>query len=717
MILSAIDLQLPLTDPVLKFLIILLIILFIPIISDKIKIPHLLGMIIAGVIIGPHGFNLLLRDSSIILSGTAGLIYIMFLSGLEIDMNDFRRNAARSTLLGFYGFAIPMILGTLTGIYILKFSAITSVLLASMFASHTLITYPIVSKFGILKNRAVNVAVGSTLLTNVLALTVLAIIVGMSNGELNKSFWIRLLLSYIVFSSIIVFVFPVISRWFFKRFSDNISQYIFVLVIVFSGAVLSKFAGIEAIIGAFLAGLALNRLIPRTSPLMNRIDFVGNAIFIPFFLIGVGMLIDYRAFVNPDTIIIALIMTFVATVGKFISAWLFQKNFRFTKDERRLIFGLTNSQAAATLAAVLVGYNIIIGNNDNGEPIRLLNESILNGTIVMILVTCTIASFVTQRGAQNVALSELSEEEKHENSERILIPVSNPKNIDDLVNLSTIIKSKNNHEGIYSINIVTIESTNNEADKSARQLLEKVEVAAAGSDIKMKTILRYDTNVVSGISNTIKEYNISDLLLGLHIKINLSDTFFGKLTEGILSKCNCTTYIYRPFQPISTIKRHLVIIPGNAENEAGFSLWLSKIWHIANNTSAKIIFYSTEKTKSLLDEIKAKHPINAELNILDDWGKFQIFKGEIKNDDNLIIVLSRKNFVSYNSAMDKIPMHINNHFQNINILLIYPSQSISWQDEQIDLTNPSLLEAIEKVDLIGKTIANIFRKKQIDNQI
>jgi len=404
-------------------------------------------------------------------------------------------------------------------------------------------------------------------------------------------------------------------------------------------------------------------------------------------------------------------MTVVAIAGKFISAWLFQKNFRFTKDERSLIFGLTNSQAAATLAAVLVGYNIIIGNTDNGEPIRLLNESILNGTIVMILITCTIASFVTQRSAQNVALSELSEEEKKETSERILIPVSNPKNIDDLVNLGSIIKSKNNREGIYSLNIITEEIADNEADKSARKLLEKVEVAASGSDIKMKTILRYDTNVVSGISNTIKEYNISDLLLGLHIKINLSDTFFGKLTEGILSKCNCTTYIYRPFQPISTIKRHLVIIPGSAENEAGFSFWLSKIWHIAHNTGAKIIFYSTGKTNSLLVEIRAKHQINADFHIFDDWGKFKSLRDEIKNDDNVIIVLSRKNFVSYNSAMDKIPMHIDNHFQKINILLIYPSQSLSWQDEQIDLTNPSLLEAIEKVDLIGKTIASIFRKK------
>jgi Kef-type K+ transport system membrane component KefB len=711
MIIGALEIQLPLTDPVLKFLIILLIILCIPILSDKIKIPHLLGMIIAGVIIGPHGFNLLTRDSSIILSGTAGLIYIMFLSGLEIDMNDFRRNAGKSTLLGLYGFIIPMIIGTAAGIYILKFSVMTSVLLASMFASHTLITYPIVRKFGISKNRAVNIAVGSTLITNVLALTVLAIIVGMSNGELNRSFWIKLMLSYVAFSSVIIFLFPIISRWFLKRYSDNITQYIFVLAIVFFGAVLSKFAGIEAIIGAFLAGLALNRLIPRTSPLMNRIDFVGNAIFIPFFLIGIGMLIDFRAFVNPDTIIVAIIMTVVATVGKFISAWLTQKNFRFSRDERRIIFGLTNSQAAATLAAVLVGYNIILGYNANGEPIRLLNESILNGTIIMILVTCTVAAFITQRGAQNIALSDFSDEEPHDSTEKILLPVSNPNNIDELVNLSTIIKSKRNREGLFSLNIITAENVDPEGEKSARKLLEKVEVAASATDVKMKTILRYDANIVMGISNTIKENSISDLLLGLHVKKSMSDSFPGKLTAGILSKCNCTTYIYRPFQPISTIKRHHVIIPGHAENEAGFSFWLSKIWNIAHNTGAKIIFHSTEKTKSLLEIIRANHPINADFNVFDDWNKFLMLKDGIKNDDNLIIVFSRKNFISYHVAMDSIPIQLDIHFSKTNFLLIYPSQSITWQEEQIDLTNPSLLEAIEKVDLIGKTIANIFRKK------
>lgn len=710
MIFDLISIQLPLTEPVVKFLIILLIILLIPILFDKIKMPHLLGMIIAGIIIGPHGFNLLARDSSIILSGTAGLLYIMFLAGLEIDMNDFRNNAGKSTLLGLYGFVIPMVLGTLTGLFIFQFSVMTSVLLASMFASHTLITYPIVSKLGITKNKAVTISVGSTLITNTLALLVLAVIVGIASGDMNNHFWIRLFLSFTVFALIVVYIFPIIARWFFKRFSDNVSQYIFVLVIVFSGAVLSKIAGIEAIIGAFLAGLALNRLIPNTSPLMNRIDFVGNAIFIPFFLIGVGMLINYKAFASIDTLMVALIMTVVATSGKFFAAWLIQKNFKYSKDERKLIFGLTNAQAAATLAAVLVGYNIIIGHHDNGEPIRLLNDSILNGTVIMILITCTIASFATQRSAQNIAIAELSVDDFHDNNEKILIPVNNPNNIDELINLSTILKSKKNRSGLYSLNIISSDNSEPDAEMKARRLLEKTKVAASATDIEMNTLLRYDLNLVNGLVNIIKENNITDLILGLHEKGNISDSFLGKLTDGILMKSNITTYIYRPCQPMSTIKRHIVIIPEKAEFETGFSFWLAKIWNIAQNTGARINFYSSEKTTKLIRDISIKHPINAYFNIFNDWDEFLSLKKEIKNDDNLIIVLSRKNHLSFQPAMSNIPLYLNKYFKENNFLFIYPIQSILMHEELVDLKNSSLLEAIEKVDLIGKTLAGIFRK-------
>jgi Kef-type K+ transport system membrane component KefB len=702
---------LPLTDPVLKFLIILLIILVIPIVSDKAKIPPLLGMIIAGVLIGPHGFNLLARDSSIILSGTAGLLYVMFLAGLEIDMNDFRKNAGKSTILGLYGFVIPMIIGTLAGTIILQFSLLTSVLLASMFASHTLITYPIVSKLNITKNRAVNISVGSTLITNILALLVLAIIVGMSTEGIGKNYWLQLVLSFILFTLIVVFLFPIIARWFFKNYIDNVSQFIFVLVMVFLGAVFSQVAGIEPIIGAFMAGLSLNRLIPRTSPLMNRIDFVGNAIFIPFFLIGIGMLIDYRAFSSLDTIKVAVVMSAVATLGKFIAAWLTQKNFNFSKDERMLIFGLTNAQAAATLAAVLVGYNIIIGTNADGTPIRLLDESILNGTIVMILVTCTIASFATQKSAQKIALSKQSDDDSGELTEKILIPINNPNTIDELLNLSAIIKSRRNKDGLYTLNIINSDNTDLELEKERKELLEKTEIFASAIDLEMQTILRYDLSTVQGIIHVIKENYITDLILGLHIQQGLSDTFLGKLTHEILTKTNITTYIYRPVQPIATVKRHIVVVPKNAEYEVGFSFWLSKIWNIGLNTGSKVVFYATEQTTNLINAIYIKHPIDVEFVVFNDWDQLQTLSAKIKTDDNITFVLSRAYHQSFHKEMNKIPFYLDNHFQKRNFLLIYPIQFLSPYEDQVDLTNSSLLETIEKVEIIGKTIANIFRKK------
>lgn len=703
--------QLPLEDPVLKFLVILLIILLVPIISDRFKLPHLLGMIIAGVIIGPFSLNLLARDSSIILSGTVGLLYIMFLAGLEIDMKDFKSNAIKSTLLGLYGFLVPMIFGTLVGIYLLDFSFMTSILLASMFASHTLITYPLVSKLGVTKDLSVNISVGSTLITNILALLVLAVVVGMSTGDIDHNFWLVLSASFIVFTLVITFIFPIIGRWFFKRYKDNVSQYIFVLVIVFLGAVLSQLAGIEPIIGAFMAGLALNRLIPHTSPLMNRIDFVGNAIFIPFFLIGVGMLIDFRAFTNSETLTVALVMSVVATISKYIAARISQKNFKLNKDQGLLIFGLTNAQAAATLAAVLVGYNIILGETESGEPIRLLNDSVLNGTIIMILVTCTIASFATQKAAKNIAISEHTEEEPNDLEEKILLPLSNPETIDALIDLSINIKSKSNTNGLRALNIVTNDENQSDTVSHGRKILEKAEISAAATDTPMKTILRYDLDLVHGVTNVIKEENITDLVLGLHLKTGVTGSFLGNLTDGILEKSNITTFIYNPQQSIATLKRHLIIVPENAELESGFSFWLSRIWNIALNTGVPLVFYAPKSTIKLIKKIQLKHPIAIEFEVFSKFSDFSSLSTELKEDDNLIIVLSRKNLLSYQESMATVPNYLDRHFKDRNFLLVYPSQSTFTVDGMVDLTNPSLLHAIEKLDVIGKTIATIFRKK------
>ena len=677
-LLSNIDFTLPLADPVLKFLLILLIILAAPLLLNKLRVPHLLGLIIAGAIIGPNGFNLVLRDSSIILSGTAGLLYIMFLAGLEIDMGDFKKNSGKSLVFGMYTFLIPMILGTVVGLWVLDFSMETSVLLASMFASHTLIAYPIISKLGISKNNAVSITVGGTMITDTLALLVLTIIVGMATGNADNAFWIRLGVSIVIFALIVLLVFPFIGRWFFKRVHDNISQYIFVLSMVFFGAFLAQLAGMEAIIGSFLAGLALNRLIPQSSPLMNRVEFVGNAIFIPFFLLSVGMLIDYRAFFTSfETIKVGMVMIIVATAAKYAAAWLTQKTFRLSVDQRSVIFGLSNAQAAATLAAVMVGYNVILGTDANGAPIRLLNESVLNGTILMILVTCAIASFSAQKGAHNIAMKESGEEteDKDTKDEHILIPVSNEETVEELVNLSLAIKSKTNTSGLYALKVIDNQNSDDKMLKSSKRVLQTAVDTAAATDTRLKGLLRYDLSISNAITSVVKEREITDLVLGLHKEKDIPAAFLGNIVENVLQHSSVTTFIYKPVQPLATIKRHLIILPDRAEKEIGFIPVMNRVWNVLQNTGAKVVFYGSEDTLKAIKKLFAKRAGEISYVNFSDWDDFLIVFRDVKADDSMWVIFSRKEGYSYDPVMPRIPGYLNKYFQSNSFIISYPIQA------------------------------------------
>jgi nucleotide-binding universal stress UspA family protein len=425
-------------------------------------------------------------------------------------------------------------------------------------------------------------------------------------------------------------------------------------------------------------------------------------------------LIDYRVFFKDlDTIRIAAVMIVVATAAKFLAAWVTQKTYNFSVDERRLIFGLSNAQAAATLAAVLVGYNIILGETAAGEPIRLLSESVLNGTILMILFTCTIASFVAQKGAKNIALLESTDTltEEEENQEKILIPISNMETTDELINLGVTIKSKKNKDGLYALSIVDNNAMDGSADKQAKKILSKAVVTASATDNLLHELLRYDLNIVNGITSVAKEHKITDLILGLHISKGISDSFLGNLTEGILKKCNITTLIYKPVQPLGTIKRHVIIVPENAEIELGFPFWLIKVWNIARNSGAKLVFYATQETIKVIQEIQEKHPIECGFEDFNDWDDFLILARNFHRDDNLIIVLSRKDKSSYHHNMTKIPSYLNKYFKDTSYILIYPMQAGVTDTSQLDLKNPTIIEPLEKLDEIGKNIAKIFRRK------
>lgn len=681
-LLSIHNLSLPIEDPVLKFLLVLIIILAAPLLLNKIKVPHLLGLIIAGAVIGPNGFNVLARDSSIVVTGTTGLLYIMFLAGLEIDMGDFKKNKWKSLTFGIYTFTVPFVLGYFGAYYILHFSVLTSVLFASLFSSHTLIAYPLISKLGIAKNPAVNITVGGTMITDILALLVLAVIVGMSQGDVGTEFWVKLSVSFVVFGLIVLLIFPMIGRWFFKKVDDKISQYIFVLVMIYLAALLAELAGVEAIIGAFFAGLALNRLIPHTSSLMNRVEFVGNAIFIPFFLISVGMLIDFKVFFKSwETLEVAGIMLVASIGGKYLSAVATQKTFRLTKEEGKLIFGLSSASAAATLASVMVGYNIILSETETGEPIRLLNEHVLNGSILLILISCTISSFVSMASAQKIAEQDNEDTvsgNTHE-EENILLALNYEATVERMVNLGILIKAHSNTENIFALNVIN-EDKNESSVKNAEKLLHSATDKAAAADVKIQPLKRYDNDVINGVNNVIKEQNITDIIIGLEDEKGFSPSFVYNLYNGYLQNDHVNVLVYHAAQPLSTIKKYAVMIPENAHKEAGFFHALLRVWNIARNSGATIVFYASETILDILQKIIKKANIEAEFIIMNSWKDGEKTAAELKEDEALIVFMAKRGMKSYIPQMRLIPELLNRNLRNNNYLLIFPFSEFDEND-------------------------------------
>ncbi|MEJ6981265.1 cation:proton antiporter [Pedobacter sp. P351] len=714
-LLSAVDFSLPLKNPVIIFSLVLFIILFAPILFNRIKIPHIIGLIIAGIVIGPYGFNLLLRDSSIVLFGTVGLLYIMFTAGLEIDMEEFKKNRLKSLVFGLFTFSVPLVLGSLAAYYLLNFNLYPSILLGSMLSTHTLLAYPIVSKYGIARIRAVTLTIGGTIVTDILSLLVLAAVTGMTKGDIGPSFWIKLLIGCVIFGCIVFLLFPVIARWFFKRFDDHISQYIFVLAMVFLGSFLAEVAGLEAIIGAFLSGLALNRFIPHVSPLMNRIEFVGNAFFIPFFLIGVGMLVDVSVlFKGMGAITVAAVMIAVAVTSKYLAAVFTKRTFNLSQDEQRLIFGLSNARVGATLAIVLIGYNIILAETASGEPIRLLNEDVLNGTVLMILVTCTISSFVVEKASQVIALKEESlSHSKAATNEKVLISLAYPETVVEMVDFGLMLKPHKSNIPVYSLHVTLDENGTSNSGANRKKIMEKALNHASATGNALIPITRYDISISHGIIYTIKEHSITDVLIGLPHNAD-QQTFFGPTAEKILKSILDTIYVYKPAQPLNTLKKIVVLVPDKAEFEPGFSHWFEKLATIAKASGMPITFYAGNKTLAKLKAVY-ENTVNGpkmEFTDFNNWDDFLIFSRELKANDLFVIISSRKGNVSYNQYLEKLPYYLSSYFQANSFMILYPKQLDQNPNmEDILQSDSSLIGPIARkspLSKIGKILRTIF---------
>lgn len=703
------SLELPITDPTWIFLLVLLIILFAPILLTKLRIPHIIGMILAGLAIGEHGFNILVRDSSFELFGKVGVYYIMFLAGLEMNMADFKKNRGKAVALGLLAFIIPISIGVVTNVLLLKYSLITSILLASMYASHTLVAYPIVIRYGISRQRSVSIAVGGTAVTDTLTLLVLAVISGVFKGEAGGLFWLWLVVRFVVLAMLIMYFLPRIGRWFFRRYDDNVMQYIFVLAMVFLGAGLMELIGMEGILGAFLVGLVLNRLIPHVSPLMSHLEFVGNALFIPYFLIGVGMLIDVKViFGGGDALKVAGVMIVVALGGKWIASWLTQKIYRMSVLERELMFGLSNAQAAATLAAVLVGYNIILPDGS-----RLLNEDVLNGTVLLILVTCIVSSFTTERAARKMAMGEAHpEEDRSREPEKILIPVANPNTIEYLMNLSLVIRDPKQKDNLLALNVINDHSGTEALEQQGKRYLERAAKITASAGVELKCISRYDLNIAAGIIHTAKEHGATDVIIGLHWKVNIVDSFFGMLTESLLKGLHREVMVARFLIPINTLRRIIVAVPPKAEYEAGFQKWVDHFCRMGTTLGCRVHFFANEQTGNLLQAlVKKKHSDTlTEFSRLDEWEDLLLLTGQVNYDHLLVVISARRGSISYDSSFEKLPSQLGRYFTNNSLIVLYPDQLGDPQDA-LSFSNPQGSNESQHYEKVGRWFYKWFKKE------
>ncbi len=698
------EFQTPFKNSVLVFSVILFIILLAPILLRRLRIPGIIGLILSGIAIGPHGFYLLEKNSAVNLFSTIGLLYIMFIAGLELDLGEFKKNQNKSFVFGILTFILPLTIGLPVCYYLLGYSFITSLLTASMFATHTLIAYPIVSRLGISKNEAVAVTVGGTILTDTAVLVILAVISGAASGGLTTQLWIRLGVSFAVFLFIVAFIIPKASAWFFKRFEDEKNaHFIFVLSVVFFCAFLAELSGLEPIIGAFAAGLTLNRLIPHTSALMNRVEFVGNSLFIPFFLISVGMMIDVKVLgEGTGALWVALALTVVALLGKWLASFLTGVIFKYTKAQRNLVFGLSSAHAAATLAIILVGFNL-----------GIIDDKILNGTIVLILVTCLIASFVTEEAGRKVVLESeaMVPDILLERNQRILVPVSNPTTMEKLLDFSIMIKDPKDDSPITGLTVVEDNDQAHGKLLQAKKLLNKAILHAAAVDQKVEITATIDQNVSNGIRRVTREMFITDIVLGWSVKSKFADLLFGKTFDSLISQTTQHLFLGRFTLPLNVHKSLHLVCPPFADREDGFREIINRFLRLARQLSTGIVIHSTEETYSEVQNIvfSQKSSVIIQSHPLKDL-KSLLKKGiKIHMNDLVVIVLSRKGNISYEQYFETLPERVVKSLHENSIVFVYPkTKLLEGTDSYTVETDGGLLE--KGINLL-KGAQGIFIKK------
>ena len=678
---------LPITDPTFIFFVVLIIILFAPIVMSKLRIPHIIGMVLAGIAIGQYGFNVLVRDNSFELFGRVGLYYIMFLAGLEMDMEGVKKHSRRFLLFGLLTCLVPLILTYVMSMTVLDYSPAASFLLGCIMASNTLIAYPIVGRYGLQRHQSVALSVGSSMISLFLALVMLAAISGSFSKDSGWLFWVMFVVKFAAFCVGSVILIPKLTRYFLRRYSDAVMQYTFVMAVMFLSAALSSLIGIEGVFGAFYSGLILNRYIPRVSPLMNRIEFIGNALFIPYFLIGVGMLINLRTlFTSVDMLWIVVLIVFFGTFGKAVAAYVSSLLFRLSKADGHMMFGLTSAHAAGAIAMVMVGIRLEVAPGE-----YLVSDDMLNGIIMMILFTCIISTMMTEHAAKKIIIQEkahLQSETPKDDDEKILLCVKYPEIAPHLLYLSMYMRNQRLNRDLVALNVVYDDAQSNKAREEGIRLLEQLQQTASASEVKVQTQVRLATNIANGIKHAFREFGCSEIVMGMHVHTDINPRFWGEFIQSLYNGLNRQIILMRFVQPLSTLRRIRVAVPSRAEFEPGFHRWLERLSRFAGQLDCRIQFHGRNESLSLIREyINNRHPnVRAEYTYMAHWNELPQLAGEIADDHLFVVVTARKGTISYKTALERLPDELQKHFSGKNLMIIFPDQHGDTKDERMSFT-------------------------------
>jgi Kef-type K+ transport system membrane component KefB len=592
-----------LNEPVAFFLLIMSIILVTPLLSERVRLPGIIGIILGGMLIGPHGFGLIEAGDRMVFLSTIGLVYLMFSAGLEVDINQFLRVRGRSAVFGFFTFLLPQLMGMGLG-WILGLSWLGMILLGSAFASHTLIAFPILTRLGVARNEAIAVTTGATVLTDIGAFIILAVVLGARSGGLDIGYFIQLFFLLSIFTLLIIIGLPRLGKYFFQRFSGRAIEFQFVIVVLFVAALGAELIGVHEVVGAFLAGLAINATLPRHSPVVGHVLFIGESFFIPVFLLYSGMITDPLSFVdNRQTIIVALGVTVVAYVSKLIAAWITARIFKYTKNEFWTAYGLSHAQAAVTIPTLVIGL-------DTG----LFDSTLFNAAILMILLTSITSPLIVQRFGASLKTGS-GDEEPLPLFGRILVPIIDPKAQEQLLGLATLLAKVNSGKTM----VVSVAKAQGELEKHFalhRDLLGHVPDVMKDPESEVELIPRLATTHAQGILHTAHERSASIILMGWRGKRTLRESVLGSVLDEVIWGSDTPVMVGKLAVPLNGTQRVAFILPRKVVPQIVLRRMLEANLSLAKALNVPLVLRADssylQSIQALLPLIDTDHPIDIE---------------------------------------------------------------------------------------------------------